>query len=160
MAQQETDNPESISNRLMKAFFKFNRTRWHNAPASGLSQVETDILENVARAERHGKALRVADISLMLRVSSPTVTQHLNSLEERGYVLKTQSKEDKRNVWITLTDKGTEALSSHYIRLGQDFGEFVDHIGPDASEEMIDLIMRSNEFFNKKSLLRDGENIY
>ena len=157
MAQQE---PENLSNRLMKAFFKFRRTRWHNAPASGLSQVETDILENINRANRHGDPIRVADISLMLRVSSPTVTQHLNGLEVRGYVLRTQSKEDKRSVQITLTEKGTEALRTHYVRLEEDFSEFIEFIGQDASEEMLSLLMKAHEFFNKKSLLRDNENMY
>jgi len=148
---------ESQAARVIKAFFKFSRTRWHNAPASGLSQAETDILENVNRANRRGIALRVSDISLMLRVSSPTVTQHLNSLEERGYVLKTQSREDKRSVRISLTDKGTEALRSHFVRLEADFTEFVDHIGPDSSEEMIGLLMRAHEYFNAKSALRESD---
>ena len=154
MAEQ---TQESLSNRLIKAFMKFNRTRWHNAPASGLSQVETDVLENIMRANRKGKALRVSDISLMLRVSSPTVTQHLNSLEDQGYVQRTQSKEDKRSVQITLTEKGTEALRSHFVRLEGDFAEFVEYIGHDKSEDMVDLLMRANEFFTRKSMSLDNE---
>jgi len=154
MAEQSS---ESLSNRLIKAFMKFSRTRWHNAPASGLSQVETDVLENIGRANRKGKTLRVSDISLMLRVSSPTVTQHLNNLEDQGYVLRTQSKEDKRSVQITLTDKGTEALRSHFVRLEGDFVEFIEYIGQDSSEEMVNLLMRAHEFFTKKSMNPDSE---
>ena len=156
MTQHVSDD---LPARLLKAFFIFSRTRWHYAPASGLSQVETDILENIARADRRGKTLRVSDISLMLRVSSPTVTQHLNSLEDRGYVLKTQSKEDKRSVHISLTEKGTEALTTHSVRLEGDFVEFIDFIGKDASEDMINLLTRANEFFTKRALLRDNESI-
>ena len=138
---------------------KFSRTRWHNAPASGLSQVETDILENINRAIRHGNIPRVSDIGMMLRVSSPTVTQHLNDLEEQGYVQRVQSKEDKRSVNLSLTDKGAEALRSHIQRLEEDFQDFVDYIGIDSSEEMIDLLMSAHEFFNKKTVLRNNENI-
>ena len=156
MAQQM---PESLSSRLIKAFMKFSRTRWHNAPASGLSQVETDILENINRAIRHGNVPRVSDIGMMLRVSSPTVTQHLNHLEEQGYVQREQSKEDKRSVNLSLTDKGAEALGSHFQRLEEDFIDFIEHIGPEASEEMVDLLMRAHEFFNRKSILRNNENI-
>ncbi|MCL2057960.1 MAG: MarR family transcriptional regulator [Oscillospiraceae bacterium] len=148
---------ESLSARLIKAFMKFNRTRWHNAPASGLSQVETDILENIARANRRDNVPRVSDISMMLRVSSPTVTQHLNNLEDQGYVLRTQSKEDKRSVGISLTEKGDGALKSHLVRLEADFNEFIDYIGQDASEEMIKLLMQAHEFFNKMKALRENE---
>jgi len=157
MAQELT---ESLSKRLLQAFFRFRRTQWHNAPASGLSQVETDILENITRAIRHNATPRVSDISTMLRVSSPTVTQHLNHLEEQGYVLRTQSKEDKRSVGISLTDKGIEALKSHSVRLEEDFKEFIDYIGTESSEAMIDLLSRAHEFFNTKKAIRDNENTY
>lgn len=154
MAQQVQENQSS---RLIKAFFKFSRTRWHNAPASGLSQVETDILENIMRANRRGNSPRVSDIGMMLRVSTPTVTQHLYNLEDQGYVLKTHSKEDKRSVELSLTDKGAEALKSHIVKLEEDFSEFIGQIGPEAADDMIDLLMKAHEFFDKKSVYRDGE---
>jgi DNA-binding MarR family transcriptional regulator len=150
---------ESLANRLIKAFMKFHRTHWHNAPASGLSQVETDILENINRAIRRDKVPRVSDISMMLRVSSPTVTEHLNNLEAQGYVLRTQSKEDKRSVHISLTEKGTEALKSHLVRLEADFEEFVGFIGQDSSEQMISLLTNAYEFFNKMKALRENEDM-
>ena len=96
---------------------------------------------------------------MMLRVSSPTVTQHLNDLEDQGYVQRVQSKEDKRSVNLSLTEKGTEALRSHFQKLEEDFKDFIEYIGTDSSEEMIDLLMRAHEFFNKKSVLRNNENI-
>jgi len=156
MAEHAEHNHESQPARLIKAFLKFGRTRWHNAPASGLSQVETDILENIMRANRRGSSPRVSDIGTMLRVSTPTVTQHLNNLEVQGYVLKTHSMEDKRSVELSLTDKGTEALKTHFVRLEQDFAEFIGQIGPDSSETMIELLMQAHDFFTKKSLLREG----
>ena len=148
---------ESQAARLIKAFFKFSRTRWHNAPASGLSQVETDILENISRAVRRGKVPRVSDISAILRVSSPTVTQHLNNLENQGFVLREHSSEDKRTVNISLTEKGTDALKSHWVRLEADFNEFVGLIGEGASEELADLLMQAHGFFNEKSRQRGDE---
>jgi hypothetical protein len=46
------------------------------------------------------------------------------------------------------------------VRLEEDFSEFIEFIGQDASEEMLNLLMKAHEFFNKKSLLRDNENMY
>jgi len=151
---------ETQAARLVKAFLKFSRTPWHNAPANGLSQVETDILENINRAVRHGKEPRVSDISTILRVSSPTVTQHLNNLEDQGFVLRTHSTEDKRSVNLSLTEKGTEALKSHWTRLEEDFDEFVSIIGEESSESMIELLMQAHSFFAKKSMLREHEEAY
>jgi DNA-binding MarR family transcriptional regulator len=152
-------SPETQAARLIQAFLKFGRTPWHNAPASGLSQVETDILENINRAARHGNEPRVSDISSILRVSSPTVTQHLNNLEDQGFILRTHSKDDKRSVRISLTEKGTGALKSHWILLEKDFNEFIDFIGTESAGQMIDLLMSSREFFTKKAMLRESENL-
>jgi len=152
-------SPESQAARLIQAFLKFGRTQWHNAPASGLSQVETDILENINRAVRHGREPRVSDISMILRVSSPTVTQHLNNLEEQGFVLKTHSQEDKRTVNLSLTEKGAEALKTHWVRLEEDFGEFIGAIGEESAETMIGLLLQARDFFTKKAALRDSEGL-
>jgi len=157
--QAARTNQESQAARLIKAFMKFGRTHWHNAPARGLSQVETDILENINRAVRRGNIPRISDISAILRVSSPTVTQHINSLEEQGFVLRTQSKEDKRTVNLSLTDKGTEALKTHWVRLEADFNEFIGTVGAESAEQMIKLLECAQDFFTKKSMLRESENI-
>jgi DNA-binding MarR family transcriptional regulator len=152
-------SPESQAARLISAFLKFGRTQWHNAPASGLSQVETDILENIMRAVRRGNIPRVSDISSILRVSSPTVTQHLNNLEDQGFVLRTHSSEDKRIVNLSLTEKGTEALKTHWVRLEEDFNEFIGAIGEESAESMITLLLQARDFFSKKSVLRENDNL-
>ena len=77
---------DSLASRLVSSFLAFGRTPWHNAPASGLSLVSTDILEHIYRANRHGKSPRVSDLGVMLRVSSSTITQHINNLEKQGFV--------------------------------------------------------------------------
>ena len=153
------NSTESLATQMITAFMKFGRTPWHNAPASGLSQVETDILENIMRMIRHGRTPRVSDISLVLRVSSPTVTQHLNNLEAQGFVERVQSKEDKRSVHLSLTEKGNEALRSHWARLEGDFAEFIATIGEEKSEAMIELFKQAQDFFTHRAKTREAETI-
>lgn len=141
---------ESLSARLVSSFFKFNRTRWHNAPADGLSLAETNILENIQRSRRRGNIPRVSDLSTVLHVSSSTITQHLNNLEEGGFVQRNHSKKDKRTVDLSLTQRGEEALNSHWVKLESDFTEFVELLGEQDAELMIKLLMQAYEFFNQK----------
>lgn len=151
---------ESLSARLLSVFFKFGRTPWHIAPANGLSQAETDILLNIMRANRHNRILRVSDLSALLRVSSPTITQHLNNLERQGFVERAQAKEDKRAVNLSLTDKGNDALKSHWKALEDNVTELIGIIGEENAETMISLFAKANEFFVQKAKAYAEENLF
>jgi len=150
----EQQLPETLSSRLLSSFFRFTRTPWHNAPADGLSQVETDILENIWRANRHDKVLRVLDLSSILRVTSPTVTQHLNNLEDLGLIERVHSKEDKRTITLSITEVGEAALRTHRTRLENDFSEFINLISEEDSETLIALLDKAQSFFTQKAKLR------
>ena len=152
--------PSDLPARLLSAFFRLSRTPWHRAPADGLSQSETDILENIRRANRHDKILRVADVSTILRVSSSTITQHLNHLEDHGFIERTRLKEDKRAVSLTLTDKGNEALRSHRTKLEADFAAFIETIGEQDAEKMIEIITQARQFFTQRAEEYDNQNFF
>ena len=157
MSHQSSDTPETLSHRLFHAFFKFKRTPWHNAPADGLSQVETNILDNIRRANSHDRVLHVSDLSSMLRVTSPTITQHLNNLESRGFVERNTSKEDRRAITLTLTDKGQEALKTHRAKLEEDFSMFIASIGEEDAETMIRLLEAAQRFFIDRAKTYENE---
>jgi len=145
---------DTLTSRLVSAFFRFNRTPWHNVPADGMSQVETDILENIWRANRRETILRVLDLSMILRVTSPTISQHLNNLEEQGYVERIHSRKDKRTIMLSITKKGEEALKSHRMKLEEDFSEFVSLLGEEECERLIDYLGEAQTFFSYKAKIR------
>ena len=151
--------PETTAAQLLSAFLRFGRTPWHNAPADGISRSETNILVHIQRANRHERILRVSDLSATLRVSSSTITQHLNSLENQGFVERVQSQEDKRAVNLSLTPKGMEALKSHWVALERDFAQFVAEIGEEDAALLSDLLARAHAFFVQKSKVYENEDL-
>lgn len=153
-------NRSDLPNRLVSAFFRFKRTPWHYAPADGLSQAETDVLETIKRAVRHGHTPRVSDISSALHVSSPTVTQHIHSLEGKGLVIRTHSKDDKRSVNLSLSDRGEQALNSHRINLERDFEEFIRSVGEEDSEILAALLLKAHVFFTAKANFRKSDDMF
>lgn len=46
-----------------------------------------------------------SNIADLLHVSRPSVTQKINELESTGYITKSQSKKDKREFYLSVTDK-------------------------------------------------------
>ena len=153
----QTRNPEDLSSRLLTAFFRFQHTPWHLVPAPGLSRAETGVLIAIEHSAWEGQRLRVSDISKRMRVSSPTITQHINNLEAQGFVQRTQSQKDKRAVNLSLTDKGTEALRRQREMMENNTRELVDLLGEQNASALVDLLTRTSEFFIEKQKGYGGE---
>ena len=56
---------------------------------------------------------RMSDIAKRLDVTMGTLTTNMNSLEEKGYIVRERSKTDKRVVLVVLTPKGKKAFYHH-----------------------------------------------
>ena len=155
----QEQHSEGLPSRLVSAFLRFSRTPWHNVPADGLTLAETIILENIGRANKKGTRLRISDLSAILRLTTPTVTQHLNSLESQGFVEKTPSASDKRAINLSLTEKGMESLRSHKAKLERDFEKFIEFIGEENAETMADLLTKAQTYFRQNTKLYEHNDI-
>ncbi len=152
----KTNQQDSPSFRLLSALFRFLRTPWHVVSAPGLSRAETGILITIERAAKHGNTLRVSDLSRMMRVSPPTISQQLNNLESQGFVIRTQAKEDKRAVNLTLSDKGREALIQQRADMELNISQLADHLGKEDTELFINLLTRTSDFYLNREDSDDG----
>lgn len=52
-------------------------------------------------------------IAKLMRVTTGTLTKAMDGLTEKGYVIRERSKQDKRVVWVYLTEKGKAAHAHH-----------------------------------------------
>ena len=51
-------------------------------------------------------------------LSKSTLSSHLDNLERKGFITKIPSKEDKREIFINLTDKA-QKLKKDYLNISQ-----------------------------------------
>ncbi|MDR1117236.1 MAG: MarR family transcriptional regulator [Oscillospiraceae bacterium] len=147
----------SLPSRFMGSFFRFGHIPWYLINPTELSHSEMGILLTIHHSEHHGQPLRISDLSKFFHVSSPTMTQHINGLEARGYVKKTQVTEDKRAINLALTEKGQAVLDCHHSYMKQKFSELSELLGERDTELFISIIEKSNEFFKQKQN-ENGEN--
>ena len=54
------------------------------------------------------ESMNVRELGLVLFLDSGTLTPVLKKLESKGYLERTRSKEDERNLIVTVTEKGWE----------------------------------------------------
>ena len=55
----------------------------------------------------------MSEIAKRLSVTVGTLTTNMNGLEKKGYIIRERSVEDKRVVYITLTERGRKAFFHH-----------------------------------------------
>lgn len=81
---------------------------------------------------------RMSEIALRLGVTVGTLTTNMNSLEKKGYIIRSRSKNDKRVVLVVLTEKGRKAFFHH-----RDFHKnMIKAIVKDMNEDEMKVIMK------------------
>lgn len=77
--------------------------------ATGLTLPQIAVLRAIESSPEH--ELSVAGISRGVQLSSPTVSGILDRLERAGLVERRRGSEDRRKVWLKLTDEGRRKLA-------------------------------------------------
>ena len=92
---------------------------------------------------------RMSDIAKRLNVTMGTLTTNMNSLEEKGYIIRERSKTDKRVVLVVLTPKGKKAFCHHRGFHRHMIKAIVRGLDEDEMKVMIKCLLNLNEFFEK-----------
>ena len=90
----------------------------------------------------------MSDIAKRLSVTVGTLTTNMNGLEKKGYIVRTRSKEDKRVVHVTLTERGKKAFYHH-----RDFHRKMIHaalagLNEDEKSVLYSCLLKLDHFFS------------
>ncbi|MDE8654692.1 MarR family winged helix-turn-helix transcriptional regulator [Novosphingobium album (ex Liu et al. 2023)] len=102
------------------------------ATATGLTPSQLVVLQEVAR---HGDTTAGA-IAATVQFSQATVTSIVDRLAEREFVVRSRRERDRRQVWVTVTEAGTDALSSAPDMMQDQFRDRFEQL-PDWEQAMI-----------------------
>ena len=92
----------------------------------------------------------MSSIAHKMAVTVSTLTTNMNGLEKKGYIRRKRSLEDKRVVYVLLTEKGRKAFYHH-----RDFHKkMIKAIVKDLTEEEMEILYRClqnlNNFFESR----------
>ena len=86
------------------------------------------------------KELLVKEIGRYLYLDSGTMTPVLKKLEEKGLIVRTRSKEDERNMIVTITSKG-EMLREKAVEIPEKIGGCV-RLEPEEADRLYHLLYK------------------
>ena len=126
---------EELRIELLRTIFKFKKLA-----NSGLGMKPIDGRQDISLAEF--MLLRAVD---GLSVTKGAVSQMLNSLEEKGFISRALSRENRRNTLVLLTPKGRELLGDEENEFNAKLDALIETMGRKDIEELIAIVERLTE---------------
>jgi DNA-binding MarR family transcriptional regulator len=152
------DIDSATAQKLLKSFMQFRKTGWHEKKIAGYNPSEFKVLVTIKHGTNDEKTeMKVSEISQILLVTPPTVTQILNILEKDGLVERTVDSNDRRSVKIRLTPAGIKVTEEARKAFFETFTGLIDYLGENESEQLAELLSRVFHYFKHLNQQSDTE---
>lgn len=128
---------------LHEAMFRLGRLNIM-AVIPDLCQAEVVVLKTIAdcvsSCENPDEGVKVSAVVSELCVAPPAVSRTMNSLEEKGLIIRRVNKSDRRNMLVTLTEAGWKKKADNEQLLSDLMRKIFARVGEDKVKQTIDSI--------------------
>lgn len=114
----------------------------------------TQEFQNITSNDMHviqvigtGEPKNMSTIARELSVTVGTLTIAMNSLVKKGYVIRERGQEDRRVVYISLSEKGRKAYAHHERFHQQMIHEILDGLNPEETEVLLKSLKKLTSWF-------------
>ena len=117
-----------------------------------ITQEYQDITNNdmhVIEAIGVGEPKNMSTIAKLLSVTVGTLTIAMNSLVKKGYVIRERGKEDRRVVYISLSEKGLRAYRHHEEFHRQMIEAVLENLTEDETESLVNALAKLERRFRR-----------
>ena len=91
----------------------------------------------------------MSTIAKQLSVTVGTLTIAMNSLVKKGYVIRERGKEDRRVVYISLSEKGLRAYRHHEEFHRQMIEALLENLTEDETESLVKALAKLERWFRR-----------
>ncbi|MEX1030122.1 MAG: MarR family transcriptional regulator [Paenibacillaceae bacterium] len=142
----------AVAQKLLKSFMHFNRAYWQQKEVLEYKNSEVMMLMCIKKNDKiDSPGLMVSEISHLLQVTSPTVTQLLKGMEKKELIERNLDQVDRRVVRIKLTDQGKLITEQAEAAFRASFSGLIEHLGEEESNQLADLLAKAYLFFKESS---------
>ena len=153
MEQEVGADLSPMVQRLMRSFMQFNKVGWHHHSVAGCKPSEIRVLFCVKRGMMPGASeIKVSEISRLLHVTSPSVTQLLKSLEANGLIERHIDPADRRAVGVRLTEKGEGVTRQAMEGMTRSLQGLIEYLGEEESDQLIELLSKVFRYFSEQEV--------
>lgn len=144
------DNPSAL--KLMQATMRFNKAEFRQRKIVGVKMSELGLLFCIKKNVKPGtNGLMVSELSHLLRVTSPTVTQLIKTMEKKGWIERMMDEQDRRAVRISLTEEGEAMVQKAIDSTMESFTGLIDFLGEQEGNQLAELLTKAYTYYEAKA---------
>ena len=102
-------------------------------------------------ALRRGEDVYPSELAEALRLSRPRITAALSSLRRKGFLTLTPSQEDRRKVFVRVTEAGMAQIAGQYETVRGYFDRLLTGLGAEDSRELSRLVGRCAQVMKEET---------
>jgi DNA-binding MarR family transcriptional regulator len=122
---------------LMQKFHKLNMNR---KIAGGIARREIMMLKMIKMNCSENEGVTISALSELLDISKSAVSQMINALEDKAYVERITTKNDRRLVYVRLTEIGRQCLAKELRAFLQGLAKIFEKMGEKDTEDLLRLL--------------------
>ena len=84
-------------------------------------------------------------IAELLEVSKPMITNHITVLENKGYIIREYSKEDKRSFYLIPTEKAKELVEVTEKKMSKYLQQIEKSLGNENFDKLLQMLTDTNK---------------
>lgn len=135
--------------KLTRAMSLLRRVHVRSQHLTDMDHREFHLLSSIASRQNSAGGITIGKLAEMYNVSKPAVSNLIRKTEQRGFVERQTDKDDRRVVWVKLTDEGKAELE-RTKRCWEELGEKIElKFGVENLNLFITLINRLAEVVNE-----------
>ncbi|MED3655314.1 hypothetical protein B5V89_16110 [Heyndrickxia sporothermodurans] len=85
------------------------------------------------------KYIRASELAEELCVNKSAITVKIEKLEAKGFILRQRDKDDRRNIYLSLTEKGQIIYEQGEAKIESFVSKYLEKLDPKDFEAFIDL---------------------
>lgn len=97
-----------------------------------------------------GDLVKMSDISAYLQVTPAAVSQFIKGYEKKGWVERVVLENDRRSVYIKVSDQAKEVMKGCEKHMTESLYEFIEALGEEDVENFLRIMEKAVEFSKQK----------
>ena len=126
------------------------RTKFSLEKGGQLKHAEKWLVMHLARAGADSP-MTPSQIADKLGITLAAVTHKINSLEEQGFITRSSSSDDRRLVYVNLSEKGRLMFDQMKKYYNKKINGMVEYLGAKDTKELIRLITKISGYMGSHS---------
>ena len=141
--------------KIMQLMYAYRKdAKWNDVTMSNMRHREMFILQGILKM---GNRVKMNEISTYFNVTPAAVSQVIKCFEKKGWVEKKRYPEDKRSVYIVVSDQAIETLKEKQQLMMNRFSSFIDELGEDDAQALVRILEKGIAFHQKEQMEQSGK---